>query len=144
MPKRYVPESLREELTQYKPEPMIRVIMMPKDTNALGFIFGGVILSYLDLAASEEARTQARRRVVTKVMREVDFVSPVKVGDWASFYTRTKRRGTTSVSVEVLVVAQRGDSRDELFKVTSAEIVFVAVDEDGRPAPLRGPAPDDA
>jgi acyl-CoA thioesterase YciA len=133
----YVPESLAQEMSQFGEDPMIRVVMMPKDTNAMGFIFGGVILSYLDLAASEEAKAQAARRVVTKVLRGVDFVAPVQVGDWVSFYTRTTNRGRTSVTVEVLVVAHRGDRRQKLVKVTSAEAVFVAVDDDGAPAPLR-------
>ena len=132
----YIPESLANELGQFGQDPMIRVVMMPKDTNALGFIFGGVILSYLDLAASEEAKAQAGRRVVTKVLRGVDFVAPVQVGDWVSFYTRTTHRGRTSVTVEVLVVAHRGARRQKLVKVTSAEAVFVAVDEEGSPTPL--------
>jgi acyl-CoA thioesterase YciA len=134
--KKYFPSGLEEELERYSQDPMIRVVMLPKDTNALGFIFGGVILSQLDLAASEEAIARAGRRVVTKVIREVDFVAPVKVGDWVSFYTRIKDTGRTSVTVEVLVVAHRGPRRDRLHKVTHAEAVFVAVDEDGHSAPL--------
>lgn len=134
--KTYHPPTLREKLQNYSPDPMIRVVMLPKDTNALGSIFGGVILSQLDLAASEEARKAAGRNVVTKFINEVDFIAPVKVGDWVSFYTRTTRVGTTSVTVNVLVVAHRGNRRDELFEVTEAEAVFVAVDEDGEPAPV--------
>jgi len=136
MSKVYVPSSLEDELTQYNPDPMIRVVMMPEHTNARGFIFGGVILSYLDLAASEEAHAQAGRRVVTKVIREVDFVAPVQVGDWVSFYAKTTAYGRTSVTIEVLVVAHRGMRRERLVKVTSAEAVFVAVDDEGWPAPL--------
>lgn len=132
----YIPKSLAQELEQYSPEPRIRVVMLPKDTNALGFIFGGVILSHLDLAASEQAHIEARQKVVTKIMREVDFVAPVKVGDWVSFYTCTERVGRTSVTVKVLVVADRTYRRDERVKVTSAEVVFVAVDEDGQPTPI--------
>lgn len=135
----YIPESLAQELEQYSSEPKIRVVMLPKDTNALGFIFGGVILSHLDLAASEQAHIEARQKVVTKVMREVDFVAPVKVGDWVSFYTCTERVGRTSVTVKVLVVADRTYRRDERVKVTSAEVVFVAVDEDGQPTPIVRP-----
>ncbi len=130
------PASLADELKQYSEDPMIRVVMMPKDTNALGFIFGGVILSYLDLAASEEAHLRAGRRVVTKVINGVNFVAPVLVGDWVSFYTRTRTTGRTSVTVEVLVVAHRGPHREHLHKVTSAELVFVAVDDAGVPAAL--------
>lgn len=137
MPTRhYVPESLADELEEYNPEPMIRVVMHPENTNPLGFIFGGVILSHLDVAAGEEALKTAGRAVVTKVMREVEFVARVHVGDWVSYYTRTEKTGTTSVTVRVLVVAHRGYRRDRLYKVTEAECVFVAVDEDGRPAPL--------
>lgn len=133
----YHPPSLEQELESYGTEPMIRVLMMPKDTNPLGFIFGGVILSHLDLAAGEESLKTARRPVVTKVMREVDFVARVLVGDWVSFYTKTERVGRTSVTVRVLVVAHRGYSRDRSYKVTEAEVVFVAVDDDGKPTPIR-------
>lgn len=136
MNKKYFPPELQQDLEHYSHDPMIRVVMLPKDTNALGFIFGGVILSHLDLAASEEAIARAGRRVVTKVIREVDFIAPVKVGDWVSYFTRVKDVGRTSVTVEVLVVAHRGPRRDRLYKVTHAEAVFVAVDEDGHPAPL--------
>ena len=137
----YFPPTLAAELESYNPDPMIRVVTLPEDTNALGFIFGGVILSQLDLAASEEALVAAGRRVVTKVLREVEFVAPVQVGDWVSYYTRIKATGRTSVTVEVLVVAHRGPRRERLYKVTSAEAVFVAVDEEGHPAPI---IPDDA
>ncbi len=133
------PPSLELELEDYNPDPTIRVVMMPKDSNYMGFIFGGVILSYLDLATSEEALVRAGRRVVTKVMREVDFIAPVEVGDWVSFFTRVKSTGRTSVVVEVLVVAHRGERRSDLVKVTSAEVVFVAVDDAGKPAPIMGP-----
>lgn len=137
--KDYYPATLKEKLKTYSPDPMIRVVMLPKHTNALGSIFGGVILSELDLAAGEEARKVAGRHVVTKYINGVDFIAPVKVGDWVSFFTRTIRAGRTSVTVRVLVVAHRGYRRDELFEVTEAELVFVAVDEDGRPAPLINP-----
>ncbi len=133
-----IPTSLEQELEDYNPDPTLRVMMMPKDQNYLGFIFGGVILSYIDLATSEEALVRAGRRVVTKVMREVDFIAPVEVGDWVSFFTRIKSTGRTSVVVEVLVVAHRGERRADLVKVTSAEAVFVAVDDEGKPAPLLG------
>lgn len=137
--KKYFPSTLEQKLKDYSPDPMIRVVMLPKHTNALGSIFGGVILSELDLAAGEEARKAAGRNVVTKYINDVDFIAPVKVGDWVSFYTRTIRTGTTSVVVRVLVVAHRGYRRDELYEVTEAESVFVAIDEHGRPAPLIKP-----
>jgi acyl-CoA thioesterase YciA len=113
--------------------PQIRVVMMPKDTNAMGNIFGGVILSHLDLAAGEHARAIAAHRYVTKVMREVDFIAPVKVGDLVSFRTETARLGRTSISIKVLVTAERGLTKREEVKVTEAEVVMVAVDENGLP-----------
>ncbi len=133
------PPELETELRAFARDPMIRVVMMPEDTNPLGFIFGGVILSHLDIAAGEEALKTARRPVVTKVMREVDFVARVHVGDWVSFYTRTTRVGRTSVTVEVLVAAHRGYRRENVYKVTSAEVVFVAVDAEGKPVPIESP-----
>ena len=88
--------------------PQIRVVMMPKDTNGMGNIFGGVILSHLDLAAGEHARAIAPHLYVTKVIREVEFIAPVKVGDTVSFYTETVAVGKTSVTIRVRVSAERG------------------------------------
>jgi len=128
-------------------DPQIRVVMLPKDTNFLGNIFGGVILAHLDLAASEHARRLAPGvKFVTKVMKEVDFIAPVKVGDTVSFYTNTVRIGKTSVSVKVLVEVERSKRLDssittqsqvERIKVTEAEVVMVAVDADGKATPIQ-------
>lgn len=130
--------ELEREIAEYGP-PLIRVVMMPRDTNTQGNIFGGVILSYIDFAGGEEAARTARGRVVTKVVREVQFIAPVYVGDHVSFHARTERVGRTSVTVRVLVVANRGRSRDVVVKVTEAELVMVAVDDQGRPRPLEAP-----
>jgi acyl-CoA thioesterase YciA len=119
--------------------PAIKVILLPKDTNAMGTIFGGVILSHIDLASAVEARKAAPLRYVTKAMREVDFHQPVFLGDIVSFYTETVRIGTTSITVKVTVEAERwGAGHGEKVKVTEAEVVLVAVDETGRPRPIRG------
>ena len=118
-------------------QPTIRVVMLPKDTNGLGAIFGGVILSHLDLAAGEHARDVSPHRYVTKVMREVDFIAPVLVGDLVSFNTETVREGRTSLTIKVLVTAERGIGKREEVKVTEAEVVMVAVDENGNPIPVR-------
>ena len=119
--------------------PAIKVILLPKDTNAMGTIFGGVILSHIDLASAVEARKAAPLRYVTKAMREVDFHQPVFLGDIVSFYTETVRIGTTSITVKVTVEAERwGGGHGERVKVTEAEVVLVAVDEAGRPRPIRG------
>jgi acyl-CoA thioesterase YciA len=119
-------------------DPAIRVLMLPKDTNALGNIFGGVILSYIDLAAAAEARKTAIARYVTKAMKEVDFVHPVSLGDIVSFYTSTERIGHTSVTVNVVVEVEHNTDREDRFQiVTEAQVVLVAVDEDGKPTPIR-------
>jgi acyl-CoA thioesterase YciA len=83
--------------------PAIKVLLLPKDTNALGTIFGGVILSHIDLASAVEARKTAALRYVTKAMREVEFHAPVFVGDIVNFYTETLHVGRTSVTVKVMV-----------------------------------------
>ena len=118
--------------------PAIRVVMLPKDTNAQGTIFGGVILSYVDEAGGIEARRHADKRFVTVAMKEVEFHQPVQVGDLVSFYTRTIRVGRTSVSVHVEVEAQRKEDYSLRVKVTEAEVVYVAVDRNGKPIPVLG------
>ncbi len=117
-------------------DPAIRVILLPSDTNAQGSIFGGVILSHLDLAGVVEARKHAPRRFVTVAMREVVFKQPVFVGDVVSFYTSTVKVGTTSVTVRVEVEAERWKDPSQRVLVTEAEVVYVAVDEAGRPTPV--------
>lgn len=120
--------------------PAIRVVMMPKDTNALGTIFGGVILSHIDLASAVEARKAAPHRYVTAAMREVEFHAPVFVGDIVNFYTETRRIGRTSVTVGVEVEVERWSAghRGERVKVTEAEVVLVAIDAQGQPIPVLG------
>jgi acyl-CoA thioesterase YciA len=119
--------------------PAIRVIMMPKDTNARGTIFGGVILSYIDQAAAIEAHKHSNRNFVTKAMNAVEFVAPVHLGDVVSFYTRVLRSGNTSVTISVDVEAERSQGLlgKHLVRVTEAEVVCVAVDTAGRPIPIR-------
>jgi acyl-CoA thioesterase YciA len=110
---------------------------MPKDTNAHGTIFGGVILSYIDIAAAIEVRKHTLKRIVTKAMHEVVFVAPVFVGDLVSFYTELVRIGRTSITVKVAVEADRINNPGEKVRVTEAEVVYVAVDENRRPVPVR-------
>lgn len=118
--------------------PAIKVLLLPKDTNALGTIFGGVILSHIDLASAVEARKHARRIFVTKAMNAVEFVAPVHVGDIVNFYTETSRIGRTSLTVRVSVEAERWSAgHGEAIPVTEAEVVLVAVDREGRPCPIR-------
>ena len=118
-------------------QPAIRVVMMPKDTNALGTIFGGVILNYVDLAGVVEAQRHTERKPVTVAMHEVKFIAPVFVGDLVSFYTETIKTGTTSVTVRVTVDAKRSAPPHEEVRVTQAEVVYVAVDANGKAVPMR-------
>jgi acyl-CoA thioesterase YciA len=114
----------------------IRVVMMPKDTNAMGTIFGGIILSYIDQAGAVDAHRFAKGRLVTVAMREVEFHHPVRVGDLVSFYAQTQRIGNTSITVHVEVEAERRLGGCETTKVTEAEVVYVQVDAEGRPMPI--------
>jgi acyl-CoA thioesterase YciA len=118
-------------------DPAIRVILLPRDTNAQGSIFGGVILSHIDLAGVVEARRHANQRFVTVAMKEVEFKKPVYVGDTVSFYASTRRVGRTSVTIRVEVEAQRWDDPKKKVIVTRAEVVYVAVDDRGRPIPVQ-------
>ena len=117
-------------------QPKTRVLMMPRDTNPAGTIFGGVILSYLDQAGSEEALCHGARRVVTVAMNEVVFHEPVFVGDLVSLYTALLKIGRTSITVRVTVVAARRWNREEEVQVTEAERTYVQVDDEHRPVPL--------
>jgi acyl-CoA thioesterase YciA len=117
--------------------PEIRMVMMPRDTNWMGSIFGGHILSLIDQAAGQHARGIARRKFVTKIMREVNFIAPVYVGDCVSFYCDTVKVGTSSVTIRCDVEALRGIDTPETISVTSAEIVMVSVDDKGKPMPIK-------
>lgn len=118
--------------------PAIKVLLMPKDTNPMGTIFGGVILSHIDVASAVEARKAAPHRYVTKAMREVEFLQPVFVGDIVNFFTETLRIGRTSVTVRVDVEAERWSSgTGDRVRVTEAEVVLVATDNTGSPIPVR-------
>ena len=118
-------------------DPAIRVVLLPRDTNAQGSIFGGVILSQLDLAGLVEARKHAPRNFVTVSMNKVEFKQPVFVGDLVSFFTSTVKIGRTSVTVSVEVEAQRALDPSMKVSVTAAEIVYVAVDKTGKPIPIK-------
>jgi acyl-CoA thioesterase YciA len=118
------------------PHPAIRVSMMPADTNAHGTIFGGKILSLIDQAGAIGAHRIGIGRVVTKTMREVVFKHPVQVGDIVSCYAEVTKIGTTSVTVSVRVLANRPTDARRSVEVTSAEVVYVSIDDYGRPTPI--------
>ena len=122
----------------------IQVVMMPRDVNPTGTIFGGVILSYIDMAGAIGGRREVVRAggplpdLVTVAINRVEFKQPVLVGDVVRFLTRLVRMGRTSVTVQVSVEAERGG---QVLHVTEAEVVYVAVDlstPERKPRPLLG------
>ncbi len=110
--------------------------MMPRDTNPLGTIFGGLILSYIDQAGAVEAHRHTEKRLATVAMHEVKFIAPVFVGDLVSFYAETIRIGRTSITVRVTVDARRRLAPHETVRVTQAEVVYVAIESAGKPVPI--------
>ena len=118
-------------------EPTLRVTMLPRDTNARGTIFGGVILSHIDLAGAIAASQQAPRNFVTRAMREVGFIAPVYVGDLVSFYTSVVGEGKTSITIEVLVEAERSGESGKRIRVTEAEVIYVTIDAKRKPISVR-------
>jgi acyl-CoA thioesterase YciA len=120
--------------------PAIRQLMMPRDTNALGTIFGGVILSQVDLAAAIEAHKYHPARIVTVSMDKVVFKQPVFVGDLVSFFAETSRIGRSSITVHVSVWAQRRFGGGEFVHVTEADVTMVAVDDEFKPVQILRPA----
>ncbi|CAN5292106.1 acyl-CoA thioesterase [soil metagenome] len=108
----------------------IRLTMMPRDTNAHGTIFGGVILSYIDVAGGVEAvRHTSHDRFVTVAMKEIIFHEPVFVGDLVSFYATTTKLGNTSITIKVIVESERFGSHGQSVRVTEAEVVYVAINQ---------------
>lgn len=116
--------------------PAIRVVAMPKDANATGDIFGGWIMSQVDIAASVVAYRCAGGRVVTVAVNSFEFHQPVFVGDLVSCYAEVVRIGNTSLTIEVEVFAER-NRIEAPIKVTQATLTFVAVDDNRRPRPIR-------
>lgn len=117
-------------------EPAIRVLMMPRDTNAQGTIFGGVILSYIDQAGAIEARRQGCQMMVTVSMDKVVFHAPVHVGDLVTLWTETLKIGNTSITTKVIVEAESGRFPGKKVTVTEAQVVYVNLDENRRPLPI--------
>ena len=114
----------------------IRTLAMPADANPSGDIFGGWVLSQMDIAASTCAVERAQCRTVTVALDAMSFISPVKIGDVLSVYTQLKKVGNTSMDIYVEAWAKRG-LLGEMDKVTEAMFKFVAVDEEGVPTPVR-------
>lgn len=122
-----------EKQSNTRRDAAIRLTMMPRDTNAHGTVFGGIILSYIDVAGGVESIRHTRHnRFVTVAMKEVIFHEPVYIGDLVSFYARTVKVGNTSITIHVDVEAERFGTPGVIVKVTEAEVTFVAIDESGK------------
>ncbi len=117
-------------------EPTIRVAAMPSDANYTGDIFGGWLMGQVDIAGSIPALHRAKGRVATVAVNSFVFRQPIFIGDLVSFYTKIVKVGTTSITVEVEVYAQRDPAKPVCVKVTEATLTYVAVGEDRKPRPL--------
>jgi acyl-CoA thioesterase YciA len=114
-------------------DPTLRVVPMPADSNSSGDIFGGWVMSQVDIAGSIPAIRRARGRVATIAVNSFVFRQPVMVGDVVSFYADVVKVGRTSITVSVEVYAQRNPEKEETVKVTEATLTYVAVDNQRRP-----------
>jgi acyl-CoA thioesterase YciA len=117
-------------------EPVLRVMPMPADANSTGDIFGGWIMSQVDIAGAIPALRLARGRVATVAVNSFVFKQPVLIGDLVSFYAKVVRVGRTSITVDVEVFAQRGVPEEVTVKVTEATLTYVAVDNNRKPRPI--------
>lgn len=114
-------------------EPTLRLVPMPADANSNGDIFGGWVMSQVDIAGSIPAIRRARGRVATIAVNSFVFRKPVMVGDIVSLYANVVKVGRTSITVNVEVYAQRNPEKEECVKVTEATLTYVAVDKERRP-----------
>jgi acyl-CoA thioesterase YciA len=114
-------------------EPALRVLAMPRDTNPMGDIFGGWIMSQVDMAGAVVASQLIKSRVVTVAVNEFTFKHPVLVGDLISCYGKVEKIGKTSITINVEVCALRNKFDEKCIKVTEATVVYVAIDDNGKP-----------
>jgi len=117
----------------------IRTLAMPADTNPAGDIFGGWVMSQMDIAGAIAAVERVQGRVVTVAVEAMTFIAPVKVGDVLCVYTRVERIGTTSITIGLEAWVRR-NRLDERQKVTEARFVYVSLDEDGKKRPIAATA----
>lgn len=116
--------------------PTTRILAMPTNTNASGDIFGGWIMSQVDIAGAIAAYERARGRVVTVAVNSFQFHAPVFVGDIVSCYAQVSRVGNTSLTIQVEVYVERGRDPRDVVRVTEASLTYVAVDEERKPRPV--------
>ena len=117
-------------------QPVIKLTTMPRDTNPSGNIFGGWIMSQIDIAGSILALERAQGEVVTVAVNSMEFHEPVFVGDLISCYADIVKTGSSSITVKVEVYAERNPAKKEIVKVTEAELTYVALDENRKPRQL--------
>lgn len=117
-------------------QPTLRVVPMPSDVNQAGDIFGGWVMSQVDIAGGIAAARVAQGRIATVAVNAFQFRHPISVGDIVSFYSRVTRVGCTSITVEVQVFAERNPFSPCIVKVTEATLTYVAVNPDGSKRPL--------
>ena len=117
-------------------QPQIRVLAMPADTNSAGDIFGGWLMSHVDIAGSTLAHRVADGRTVTVAVNNFQFLKPVYVGDLVSFYARVEKIGHTSLTINVDGYAERKRKVDECQKVVVAQLTYVAIDHYRKPRPV--------
>ena len=115
----------------------LRTLAMPADANPSGDIFGGWIMSQMDIAGASYARHIAKNRVVTVAVEAMTFHLPVYIGDEVSCYCETTRIGRTSISVHIETWVRRDRLADEVVKVTEAVYTYVAIDENRQPTPIQ-------
>lgn len=118
-------------------DPVIRIVARPADASLSGDIFGGWVLSHMDIAGGIIAAEHAGVRLATVAIQAMQFIKPVKVGDILSIYGHVKRTGRTSITVHLEAWVRRGRIGD-VEKVTEGEFTFVALDDTGRPKPIGG------
>ncbi|MEO5697408.1 MAG: acyl-CoA thioesterase [Burkholderiaceae bacterium] len=120
---------------------VMRVMPMPADANGNGDIFGGWIMAQVDLAGSVLPMRIAKGRIATVAVNQFVFKQPVSIGDLLSFYAKIERVGTTSITVNVEVYAERNPADLYVVKVTEANLTYVAIDLQGKPRPVPKPSP---
>ncbi len=123
-------------------QPTVRILAMPADTNPSGHIFGGWIMSQMDIAGAIVAREYANSRVATVAVTSMEFHKPVFVGDLVSCFAKIEKVGNTSITIKIEVFAQRSQEETvEYVKVTEAVVIYVSMDKNGalKPLPQRDP-----
>ena len=126
-----LPVSSHSETCTCELQPALRVVPLPADLNPSGDVFGGWIMSMVDIAGSIAARRRARSRVATVAVNSFVFKQPVSVGDLVSFYAEVVSTGKTSVTVDVVVYVERNPEKAVALKVTEARLTYVALDHQG-------------